>query len=91
MVLIKNPRYGQFATYGENHKGRLEIMPAPGEAPPALPDWLHIPYLVPVEGVEFRIVPDGCINPAIQPGHALHAKADGSLSHNASLVGLLAP
>lgn len=88
-MLIANLRYGRFATYGENHKGRLRIMPAPGKEPPALPDWLQIPYLVPVEGVEFRIIPDGCINPGIQPGHPLRAKADGSETHNATVVGTL--
>lgn len=77
VLLITNSSYCQTAT--DNHRLRLEIMPAPGEPPPPLPLWLRIPYIVPVEGVEFMIIDEGCINPGIQPGFPLHLKSDGSI------------
>lgn len=64
-------------------------MPAPGKAPPILPEWLQIPFLVPVKGVKFGIIPDRCLNPGIQPGQPLHGISDGSLTHNSSMVGTL--
>lgn len=88
-ILMTNFSYGAFANYGENHKARLRAMCEPGKAPPPLPDWLQIPYLVPAEGIELRIIPDGCINPGIQPGHPLHADAHGFTTHNAAAVGTL--
>ena len=64
-------------------------MPAPGKAPPILPDWLQIPFFVPVKGVVFRIIPDRCLSPGIQPGQPLHGISDGCLTHNSSMVGTL--
>ena len=40
--------------------------------PPIVPEWLHIPYLVPVKGVSREIIPDGCANSCIQHGDQLY-------------------
>jgi hypothetical protein len=62
-------RYGLFTFYGENQKGRLQISPPrPGQNPPKLPQWLQIPYLVPVKGIDDSIIFEGCANPCIQRG-----------------------
>jgi len=58
--------------YGENQKPRLKISPEPGQEPPPLPEWLQIPYLVPVKGYSFEIIPDSCANPRTRSGDGLY-------------------
>lgn len=48
-------------------------MPRPGRDPPELPQWLQIPYLVPVKGVREKIILQGSMNSLMQPGDPLHA------------------
>ncbi|MCJ1462158.1 hypothetical protein MMC07_000758 [Pseudocyphellaria aurata] len=88
-MLIGRLGYCRTATYGDNHRLRMEIMSGPGKPPPPLPDFLRIPYIVPVKYAKFEIIYDTCINRGIQPGSPLHPKADGSITHNDSLVGTL--
>ena len=65
-------RYGLFTFYGENQKGRLQISPPrPGQNPPKLPQWLQIPYLVPVKGISGKLNFEGCGNPCIQRGDGI--------------------
>lgn len=55
-----------------------------GRAPPELPEWLRIPYLVPAKGARFRIIHQGgSINTCIQGGDPLY------LTHGQTLVGTL--
>ena len=64
--------------YAENHKGRLQISPLrPDQNPPKLPQWLQIPYLVPVKGIGGRLIFEGCANPCIQRGDKLFER-DGN-------------
>ena len=72
--------------FSENYKDRLRISPKPGQDPPPLPEWLQIPYLVPVKGERFRIIremnatpsfhiiPEMCASPSIQRGDMLYEK-----------------
>src|SRR5271155_3645107 len=65
-------RYRIFSYYGENKKPRLKISPKPEQEPPSLPEWLQIPYLVPVKGYSFEIIPDSCANPRTRSGDGLY-------------------
>ena len=68
-------RYDVFTTYGEDHKGRLKISPLRlGQDPPELPQWLQIPYIVPVKGIGGKLIFEGCANPCIQHGDKLFQK-----------------
>src|SRR5277367_4663133 len=65
-------RYGVFGYYSEDHKCRLEISPPrPSQNPPKLPQWLQIPYLVPVKGIGGKLNFEECANPCIQHGDKL--------------------
>jgi hypothetical protein len=67
--LAKIPcRYRMFSFYGENKKCRMEISPKPGQDPPPLPEWLQIPYVVPVKGYSLQIAHDSCVNPTARRG-----------------------
>lgn len=68
-------RYRDFMYYGENKKARLKISPEPEQEPPSLPEWLQIPYLVPVKGYSFKIIPDSCANPRTRSGDGLYDQA----------------
>src|SRR4051794_28689395 len=68
-------RYRVFEYYGENKKPRLKISPEPEKEPPPLPEWLQIPYLVPVKGYSFRIIYDSCANPITRSGDGLYDQA----------------
>ena len=73
LKLANDPyRYRNFVYYGENKKARLEISPEPEREPPPLPEWLQIPYLVPVKGYSFEIIPDSCANPRTRSGDGLY-------------------
>ena len=50
-------RYRLFSYYSQDKKLRLKISPEPGQEHPPLPEWLQIPYLVPVKGYSNRIIP----------------------------------
>jgi hypothetical protein len=69
-------RYKIFSYYGENKKARLQIAPKPGQEPPPLPEWLQIPYLVPVKGFSSKIIYDSCVNPATRSGDGLYDQAE---------------
>jgi hypothetical protein len=69
-------RYKTFAHFGQDGKARLEIGPAPGKEPPPLPEWLQIPYLVPVKGYDSRLVFDACANPTTRNGDALYDQTE---------------
>jgi hypothetical protein len=75
-------RYRHFMYHGENQKARLQISPEPEREPPPLPEWLQIPYLVPVKGYSFRIIYDSCANPITRSG-------DGSYDQAKRIVGTL--
>src|SRR2546429_5950913 len=73
LKLANDPyRYRNFVYYGENKKARLEISPEPEREPPPLPEWLQNPYLVPVKGYSFEIIPDSCANPRTRSGDGLY-------------------
>ena len=73
LKLANDPyRYRNFMYYGENKKARLEISPEPEREPPPLPEWLQIPYLVPVKGYSVEIIPDSCANPRTRSGDGLY-------------------
>ncbi|MCJ1470786.1 hypothetical protein MMC07_009433 [Pseudocyphellaria aurata] len=63
--LIGSLGYCWTETYSDNHRLRLEIMPAPGQPPPPLPDFLRIPFIVPVEGVKLEIIYDTARSPLV--------------------------
>lgn len=67
----------------------MEIMPAPGYNPPALPDWLQIPYLVPVVGRDLRLRYDDFINPGIKSGDLIHNSTDDQSEGEEHAVGTL--
>jgi hypothetical protein len=91
--MLYKSRYCQFSFFGVEvdgvRKGRMEISARPGQTPPPLPKWLQIPFLVPIQGYHFRIVPESsCANPAIQPGDELFITDDpifGELKHTGTL------
>jgi hypothetical protein len=75
-------RYTSFTFYGENQKGRLRISPPRvGQDPPKLPEWLQIPYLVPVKGINDKITLEGCANPCVQRGDKIFE------GYNTNMVG----
>ena len=69
-------RYRIFSFYGENKKPRCEICGKPEQEPPPLPEWLQIPYLVPVKGYSMEIIPDSCVNPTTRNGDRLYDQAE---------------
>jgi len=69
-------RYRIFSFYGENKKPRCEICGKPEQEPPPLPEWLQIPYLVPVKGYSMEIIPDSCVNPTTRNGDRLYNQAE---------------
>jgi hypothetical protein len=91
--MLYKSRYCQFSFFVVEvdgvRKGRMEISPRPGQTPPPLPKWLQIPFLVPIQGYHFRIVPESsCANPAIQPGNELFTTDNpifGELKHTGTL------
>jgi hypothetical protein len=70
-------RYKVFSYYGENKKARLQIAPKLGQEPPPLPEWLQIPYLIPVKGFSSEIIYDSCVNPATRSGDGLYDQEKG--------------
>ena len=48
------PRYRRFHWTAQQGVARLEIHPLPREDPPDLPEWLHIPFLVPLKGTKLE-------------------------------------
>lgn len=78
-MLIMVSRYYGFADYALGYdKARLKIMPRPGRAPPKLPQWLRIPYLVPVKGVRLRVKLEGHMNSCLQGGDPLYQEDNGT-------------
>lgn len=72
-AILRSHGYQTFIFYGQDKKGRLKIAPPqPGKEPPPLPEWLQIPYIVPVKGYSSRLVFDGCANPTTRTGDALY-------------------
>jgi hypothetical protein len=75
-TVLKSYGYRMFSFYGKNKKARLEISPKPGQMPPPLPEWLQIPYIVPVKGYSWQIVYDSCVNPITRSGDGLYDQPD---------------
>lgn len=46
--------------------------PEPEQELPPLPEWLQIPYLVPVKGHSSKIIYDSCANPMTRSGDGLY-------------------